>query len=156
MLVRTKLTIAGLMLSLTPFGAAALGQQTQTTTTSTDVQQSRPGQARQAARRRLPPILRALRQLDLTDAQKQQARAIVKNGMEGTRTQRQEMRQLTQQWRQGTLTPEGLARAKELRKLLQDANKGMRTQLVAILTPEQKTKLEEMLKNHRANRGMAG
>ena len=156
MLVRTKLTIAGLMLSLTPFGAAAFGQQTQTTNPSTNVKQSRPGQAGQAARRRLPPIFRALRQLNLTDAQKQQARAIVQSNMQSTRTQRQEMRQLTRQWRQGTLTPEGLARAKELRKLVQDANKGVRTQLVAILTPEQKAKLEEMIKNRRANRGTFG
>ena len=156
MLVRTKLTIAGLLLSLTPFGVVALGQQTQTTDPPTNVQRSRAGQAGPAARRRLPPIMRALRQLNLTDAQKQQARAIVQSGMEGTKTQRQEMHQLTRQWRQGTLAPEGLARAKEVRKLLQDANKGMRTQLVAILTPEQKTKLEEMIKARRANRGIAG
>ena len=101
-------------------------------------------------------MFRILRQLNLTDAQKQQVRSIMQTNLQSTKPQRQELRQLTQQWRQSTLSAEGLARANELRKQLREGRKAVRVQLVGILTPEQKTKLEnleEMLKARRANHG---
>jgi Spy/CpxP family protein refolding chaperone len=101
-------------------------------------------------------MLRVLNQLNLTADQKQQARTIIQTNLQSTKTQRQEMRQLTQQWRQGTLAPEGLARAKELRRQLAESRRGVRTQLAGILTPEQKAKLEEMIKTRQANHGLFG
>jgi len=99
-------------------------------------------------------MLRVLRQLNLTDQQKQQVRSITQTNLQSTKAQRQELRPLTRQWRQGTLTAEGLARASELRKQLREGQNAVRGQLTGILTPEQKAKLEEMIKTHRANHGL--
>jgi len=160
MFLRTKLSVAGLAISLSAFGGVALAQQTQTTAQNpaAGVQKTRrAAMARRGTDRRArQPMFRILRQLGLTDQQKQQARSIIQTNLQSTKTQRQEMRQLTQQWRQGTLAPEGLARAKELRGQLAESRKGVRTQLTGILTPEQKAKLEEMIKTRRANHGLFG
>lgn len=160
MFLRTKLSVAGLAVSLSAFGGVVLAQQAQPAvqTPATGVQQTRrAGMARRGMQRRArQPMFRVLRQLNLTDQQKQQARSIIQTNLQSNKTQRQEMRQLTQQWRQGTLTPEGQARAKELRGQLAETRKGVRTQLAGILTPEQKTKLEEIIKTRRANHGLFG
>jgi Spy/CpxP family protein refolding chaperone len=101
---------------------------------------------------RRSPVLRVLRQLNLTDAQKQQMRTIFRTSFQTTKAQRQELRPLTRQWREGTLTAEGLGRANELHKQLNEARKSTRTQLAALLTPDQKTKLEEIIKTRKAHR----
>jgi Spy/CpxP family protein refolding chaperone len=158
MFLRTKLSVAGLAVSLS--GGVALAQQTQPSVQNpaAGVQQlRRAGMARRAMQRRaMPPILRVLRQLNLTDPQKQQVRSIIQTNLQSTKAQRQELRQLTQQWRQSTLSPDGLARANELRKQLMEGRKAVRVQLAGILTPEQKAKLEEMIKTRRANHGLFG
>jgi Spy/CpxP family protein refolding chaperone len=158
MLLRTRLAVAGLALAFASAGAVVFAQQPQKTDPATGVQQPRrPGMARRAMRRRARlGAFRVLRQLNLTDEQKQQARSIRQKNRQSTEAQRKELRQLTQQWRQGTLTPEGLGRAKELRSQLAETRKVMRTQLDGILTAEQKAKLEEMLKARRANHGLSG
>jgi Spy/CpxP family protein refolding chaperone len=160
MFLRTKLSVAGLAVSLSAFGGVALAQQTQSSAQNPAVgtqQTRRAGMARRAMQRRARgPMFRVLRQLNLTDQQKQQARSIIQTNLQSTKLQRQEIRQMTRQWRQGTLTPEGLARANELRGQLAEAGKGARTQLAGILTPEQKAKLEEMIKTRRANHGLFG
>jgi len=152
MFLRTKLTVAGLMLSLTAFGAVALGQQPRISPDAVAPQGNRPRPAQNAMRQ--APILRVLRQLNLTDAQKQQMRTIFQTSFQTTKAQRQELRQLTRQWREGTLTAEGLVRANELHKQLNEARKSMHTQLAGILTPEQKTKLDEIIKTRKANHGL--
>jgi Spy/CpxP family protein refolding chaperone len=159
MFLRMKLSVAALAVSLSAFGGVALAQQTQTQTQPSaqnpaagEQQLRRAGVARRTMQRRArQPMLRGLRQLNLTDQQKQQARSIRQTSLESNKAQRQELRQLTQQWRQGTLSPEGLARANELRKQFRAGREAMRGQLTGILTPEQKAKLEEMIKTRRAN-----
>jgi Spy/CpxP family protein refolding chaperone len=101
-------------------------------------------------------MFRALRQLNLTDQQRQQARTIMQTNFKNTQAQRQELRQLMQQRRAGTLDAAGQARAKELRGQFLEGRKTVRTQLAALLTPEQKAKLEEMIKARRANHGKFG
>ena len=157
MFLRTKLSVAGLAVSLSAFGGVALAQQTQSSVQNpAGTQQTRQaGMARRAMQRRArQPMFRALRQLNLSDQQKQQARSIIQTNLQSTKAQRQELRQLTAQWRQSTLSPDGLARANELRKQLREGREAMRGQLSGILTPEQKAKLEETIKTRRANRGM--
>jgi Spy/CpxP family protein refolding chaperone len=152
-----KAMIAGLILSLA-FGAIAFAQQTspQTQNPTAGVQR-RPGSGqmnrRRAMRRRGMKGGLGLRQLNLTDAQKQQARTIIQSNRTNTNTTaaREELAKLRSQRRDGTLTPEGMARAKELRKQFQESRQGVRNQLNGILTPEQKAKLEEMIKTRRAN-----
>ena len=159
MVKTTKATIAGLILGLA-FGAVAFAQQQQTQNQTPGVQK-RQGfglMARRRAMRRRAMMggFVVLRQLNLTDAQKQQARTIVQGNFASTKASRQELAQLRSQWRAGTLTPEGLARAKDLRTQLQESRQGVRSQLTGILTPEQKAKLEEMIKTRRANHEKLG
>jgi len=159
MFLRNKFTIAGLMFGLTA-GGSAFAQQTQTqpTNPATTAQQPQRGAfARRGMRRReRMGAFRALRQLDLTDQQKQQARTIVQNNFKNTEAQRQELRQLIQKRRAGTLDANDQARARELRGQLMETRKATRTQIDALLTPEQKAKLAEMKKTHRANHGPMG
>lgn len=160
MLFRTKAIITGLVLGLTSFGVETLAQQTQPNTAPNTVQQQRgDGARRRGMRRRARArfrLGRVLHQLNLTDQQKEQARTIMQTNRQSTQGQRQELRQLSQQWRQGTLSADGLARAKELRAQMIENRKNVRAQLSAILTAEQKTKLEEMIKTRQANRSRFG
>ena len=157
MFLRHKLTIAGLIFGLAA-GGSVFAQQTQPTNPVTTAQQpQRPAFARRLMRRRARMgVLRGLRQLDLTDQQKQQAHSIIQSNFKNTQAQRQELRQLMQKRRAGTLDPNDQARARELHGQLMEGRKATRTQLAALLTPEQKAKLEEMIKARRANHGPMG
>src|SRR6266581_1176492 len=156
MINTTKAMIAGLIFGLA-FGAVAFAQQTSPQTQNpTPGAQQRQGfgqmGGRRAMRRRgMMGGFGALRQLNLTDAQKQQARTIIQGNIASTKASREELAKLRSQRREGTLTPEGMARAKELRKQFHESRQGVRNQLAGILTPEQKAKLEEMIKTRRAN-----
>jgi len=158
MFLRNKLTIAGLMFGLAAGGSVFAQQQTQPTNPATTAQQpQRPAFARRGMRRReRMGAFRSLRQLNLTDQQKQQARTIIQNNFKNTQAQRQELRQLMEKRRAGALDANDQARATELRGQLMETRKATRTQLDALLTPEQKTKLEEMKKARRANHGPMG
>jgi Spy/CpxP family protein refolding chaperone len=94
----------------------------------------------------------ALRELNLTDAQKEQLRASMQRNMEGTKAQREELRQLAEKRRQGTLTPEEQARAKALHKEISKSMRNSHADLFAILTPEQKARLKEIKKERKAQR----
>jgi Spy/CpxP family protein refolding chaperone len=161
MVKTTKAMIAGLIFGLA-FGVVAFAQQTLPQTQNpTPGAQQRQGfgqmNRRRAMRRRgMMGGFRALRQLNLTEAQKQQARTIIQSNRTNTNTAREELAKLRSQRRDGTLTPEGMARAKELRKQFQESRQGVRNQLAGILTPEQKAKLEEMIKTRRANHEKLG
>ena len=157
MFLRRKLTVSALILSLGACSATALAQQTQSTTPGAATQQAaqQPGSAglpRRGERRRgRGGRQRALAEINLTDAQKQQVRTIIQTQAQNTKPQREELRQLMQQWRTGTLTPEGQARAKELRQQLMESRRGVHTQMQNVLTAEQKAKLQEMRELRRAN-----
>ena len=152
MFLGKRLTIAGVILGLA--GGLVFAQQVQPNNPTTGAQQpQRPAFQRRMMRRRARMgAFRLFRQLDLTDQQKQQARSIVQTNSQNTQAQRQELRQLMQQRRAGTLDANGIARAKELRKQLMESRKSVHTQLAALLTAEQKAKLEEMKQARRANR----
>jgi Spy/CpxP family protein refolding chaperone len=158
MFLRTKFTIVALIVGLATCGSIALAQQPQPNNPAAGVQQRGPAGMRRGAMRRRARMgmFRALRQLNLTDQQKQQARTIMQTNFKNTQAQRQDLRQLMQQRRAGTLDAAGQARAKELRGQLMEGRKSARTQLAALLTPEQKAKLEEMIKARRANHGKFG
>ena len=163
MVKTTKAMIAGLIFSLALVAIAFAQQTSPQTQNPTAGAQRRPGlgqmNRRRAMRRRgMKGGFGGLRQLNLTDAQKQQARTIIQSNRANTNTTaaREELAKLRSQRRDGTLTPEGMARAKELRKQFQESRQGVRNQLNGILTPEQKAKLEEMIKTRRANHEKSG
>ena len=94
---------------------------------------------------------RFLRELDLTDAQRAQIRAAAERNREATKTQRQELRQLAEKRRSGTLTTAEEARIRALRDAIRTSMQNNHANLLGILTPEQKTKLEQ-IKNQRQER----
>ena len=163
MVKTTKAIIASLIFGLA-FGAVAFAQQpspqTQNPTPRTQRRQGFGQMNRRRAMRRrgMTGGFRVLRQLNLTDAQKQQARTIMQSNRTNTNTKaaREELAKLRSQRREGTLTPEGMARAKELHKQFKESRQGVRNQLAGILTPEQKAKLEEMIKTRKANHEKLG
>lgn len=152
MFVNTKFVMAALVFSSLAFGGQALGQQPETGNQATAVRQSQRGRVarRGMSQRRGLPMLRVLRRLNLTEDQKQQVRSTLRGQVQSTQAQRQELRQLQLQRRDGTITPEGIARAKELRAQLAESRTAVRAELAGILTDEQKMRLQTMIKARRA------
>ena len=163
MLLRTRLTFTSLSLGLlTAFGALAQAQQPQQPQPST--QNPTPGTetARPFGRKEGRGFRRGpgpggsfgpdvLRELNLTDNQQQQVRAIVGQGFEGRKAEIDELRQLGEKRRQGTLTAADEARARSLHQQMRASMKDNEAKIAAILTAEQKTKAEELMKLRRAN-----
>jgi len=155
MFIRTKLALAGLAATLTIFGGSALAQQTQPPNNSATQAQRDPQMRKMKRRGMRGGMARGLRQLNLTDQQRQQMRSIAQTQAQSTQAQRQELRQLMEKRRTGTLTPQEETRARELRQQLMQSRQGVHTQMLAVLTPEQKSQLEQMKKARRENRGKA-
>ncbi|MDT7542763.1 MAG: motif family protein [Acidobacteriota bacterium] len=87
---------------------------------------------------------RALRDLNLSDAQRQQLRDIEKRYAQTFRADREEMRKLMEARRSGTtLTPEQETRARQLREELRANAERMRGEIQNILTPEQRQQLQQ-------------
>ena len=145
-----KLTMVALVFAFTSLGAVC-AQQPQSNAPAAGNPPARRMMRRKMMRRReRMGALRGLRQLNLNDQQRQQARSIRQSFAQSTQSQRQELRQLREQRRAGTLTADNQVRAKELRRQLMQGRQNMRTQLSALLTSEQKAKLDELIKARRA------
>jgi protein CpxP len=136
--------------------ATALAQQT-----GTAQQDSAPDRMQREGRRgprgeggrdhRMMGMMRStLRGLNLTDAQQQQARAILERFAEATRSQREALQQLRAQSEQGASAEEREGRAKQLRGEIREAMKAARTDIVNILTPEQRAKFEQAEQERKA------
>lgn len=95
---------------------------------------------------------RLLRELNLTDDQKQQVRTIMQQSFAGSKATREELQQLGEKRRQGTLTTEEEARARTLHEQMRASMKDTETKIASLLTAEQKAKAEELRKERKANR----
>ncbi|MBA4122747.1 MAG: hypothetical protein H0X72_09840 [Acidobacteria bacterium] len=89
-------------------------------------------------------LMRSLGQLNLLDAQKEQTRGIFENFKTSTETRREEMRGLAMKKRDGIITTEESARFKEIRTQLKTSGEQMRNSVLAILTAEQRTQLDQI------------
>jgi Spy/CpxP family protein refolding chaperone len=145
-----KLTIIALVFAFTSVGALYAQQPQANGPAAGNPPARRMMRRRMMRRHERMGALRDFRQLNLTDQQRQQARSIRQSFAQSTQSQRQELRQLMQQRRAGTLTADNQARAKELRSQLMQGRQNMRTQFSALLTTEQKAKLDELIKARRA------
>jgi protein CpxP len=85
-----------------------------------------------------------MRELNLTEEQRQQSRAIMQRRLEGTKLQREELSKLREKRIAGTFTAEDEARAKALHQEIRAAMEGVRAEMAGVLTAEQKAKLEEL------------
>jgi len=143
---------------LTAFGAIAQAQQPQP---STQNQNPRPDAVRRHGFRRGPgpggnfgPGL--LRELNLSDDQKQQVRSIIQQTFSGNKAVREELQQLGEKRRQGTLTAEDQARAKTLHQQVRASMGDTEMKIASVLTAEQKAKAEALTKERKANLGRFG
>lgn len=86
--------------------------------------------------------MRGLRGIDLTDAQKEQIRGIMQANRPDESV-REEMRTIMQARRDGTITEDQKQRAEQLRAQARQRAELVKTQVEAVLTPEQKQQIEQ-------------
>jgi Spy/CpxP family protein refolding chaperone len=155
MALRKTLISAALALGLTlAFSAHAFAQQPQSGD-SQQQQQEREGRRRGGPRGERGAgfgMLRGLRELNLSDGQQQQARAIFERFAANIRPQREQLMQLREQSSAGNTAADTEERAKALRGQIRESEKAMRAELLTILTPEQRTQLEQTEKERKARR----
>ena len=160
MFEKIRLSSAALIAVLSVSGAVVVAQDQQPPTTGTpqiQKQNRRDRLERRGKRRHMrgQRLGAGLRGLDLTDQQKEQARTIMRANFESHKAQIEELKQLRQKGREG-LSDADKARAKELHNQLRESRMSARNQLSSLLTAEQKSKLEERMKNRRERRERSG
>src|SRR6266498_28236 len=84
-----------------------------------------------------------MRELNLSEEQRQQARAILQRRLEGTKAQREELFRLREKRIAGTFSADDEARAQALRQEIRTATEGAGTEMAGVLTAEQKAQLEQ-------------
>jgi Spy/CpxP family protein refolding chaperone len=82
--------------------------------------------------------------LNLTPEQTEAKRAIVQRHLAATKSQREQLFQLREKKLAGTFTEEDQARTKTLRQELRESMMGIRNESLALLTAEQRTRLESL------------
>jgi Spy/CpxP family protein refolding chaperone len=95
--------------------------------------------------------------LNLTDAQKQRIQTILetnRRNMEATQTQREEMARLMMLKHQGLLTTEQGTRLTSLQAQMQTNAERARNEILAVLTPEQRTLFDQMRNDRGGQRRM--
>ena len=160
MFEKIRLSSAALIAVLSVSGAVVVAQDQQAPTTGTpQIQKQKRGDGlgrRGKGRHMRGQKLRGgLRGLDLTDQQREQARAIMRANFESHKAQIEELKQLRLKGRTA-LSDADKARAKELHNQLRESRLSARNQVSSLLTAEQKTKLEERMKNRRERREQFG
>jgi protein CpxP len=99
--------------------------------------------------------MHGLRQLNLTDAQKEQIRTILESkraNREANQAQRDEIRQIFEAKRSGTMTADQQARLQAFRDQHREQARQLHEQILAILTPEQKAQLEQFKQERQKRR----
>jgi Spy/CpxP family protein refolding chaperone len=97
-------------------------------------------------------MMGALRQLNLTDAQKEQVKTIFESN-KPNQTQRDEMSNLMQKKRDGSITEQEQARLQEIRTQMRASSEQTHNAVLAVLTAEQRTQLDQMKQEMRERRG---
>ncbi len=153
---KSLITVLGTILA---FGTIVLAQQTQTQTPDADARLKSRSERfaargeRRGHRQRMGHRGDAghlMRELNLTDEQRQQSRAIMQRRLAGTKSQREELFALREKRIAGTFTADDEARAKALRQEMRASMEGIHAEMEGILTAEQKTKLEQLKQERKA------
>ena len=97
-------------------------------------------------------VLRLMSQLNLTDAQQQQIRAIQQRFETSTKTQREELRRLHESNEGAEPSADTRARMQTLRGEMEQAMRSTHEEMLAVLTAEQRTQLEQLVKEQKARR----
>jgi Spy/CpxP family protein refolding chaperone len=88
-------------------------------------------------------------ELNLTEEQRQQSRAILERRLESTKLQREELFKLREKRTAGTFTADDEARARALHQEIRTAMEGLRSEMEAVFTAEQKARLEGLKKERK-------
>jgi Spy/CpxP family protein refolding chaperone len=91
-----------------------------------------------------------MRELNLTEEQRSQQRAIVQRHLASTKGQREELFKLREKRIAGTFTDEDIARVRALRQEMHDSMEGIRTEMEGVLTTEQRAQLEQLKAERKA------
>jgi Spy/CpxP family protein refolding chaperone len=89
-------------------------------------------------------MVHGLGKLNLTEAQKEQMRALKERNKTQFAPQRDEIKQLIGKKRDGIITADEQNRLKELKGQMMENGRKLKEEMMSILTPEQKTQLEQM------------
>src|SRR6185436_16716747 len=153
---KSSITILGIILA---FGTMAIAQQTQTQSPDNGSQFKRRSErlAQRGERKRRRDgmghrggVGHLIRELNLSDEQRQQSRAIIRRRLESTRAQREELFKLREKRIAGTFTADDEVRAKALRQEMRASMEGVRAEMEGVLTAEQKAKLEQLKQERKA------
>lgn len=112
-------------------------------------------QRHEARRERGGHRMRGFDELNLSDAQRQQITAIRERYTADIQAQREELRRFMEERQQGANSSDAQVRAQRLEQLNEPIQR-MRAEILAVLTPEQRTQLEQRRAEHRARRGHRG
>lgn len=110
---------------------------------------NREGRERREVQERHRGIGRLMGELNLTEEQRQQSRAIMQRRLESTKLQREELLKLREKRIAGTFSAGDEARAMALHQEIRAAMEGSRSEMEGVLTAEQKTKLEGLKKERK-------
>ncbi|MDH3492139.1 MAG: Spy/CpxP family protein refolding chaperone [Acidobacteriota bacterium] len=150
---RHFLSFLGLVFVFTAFSAVTYAQETSDTKTDNAEKsriEGRKGQFGRKGRsgfrggRGHHGMVRGLHKLDLTEPQKAQIKTIMETHILGQQPFREEMRSLVMKMRDGTGTEDDKARIAELRAQKREASEQVKNSILAVLTPEQLQKMEQM------------
>jgi protein CpxP len=151
---KSLMTILGIILA---FGTVAVAQQTQSPEAAAQSKRQAERLAERGERRgrregmeHRGGVGHLIRELNLTDEQRQKARAIMQQRLQGTTAQREELFKLREKRIAGNFTGEDEVRAKTLRQEMRASMEGVRAELEGVLTAEQKTKLEDLKQERKA------
>jgi Spy/CpxP family protein refolding chaperone len=93
-----------------------------------------------------------MRELNLTEEQRQQQRTILQKHLGATKAQREELFKLREKRIDGTFTADDESRAQALRQEIRSSREGIRTEMAKLLTDEQRAKLEQLKSERKACR----
>jgi periplasmic protein CpxP/Spy len=151
---KSLIMILGIMLA---FGTVVVAQQTQTQSEAGQLKRGLerfPARGERRGRREgmghRGGVGHLIRELNLTDEQRQQARAIMQQRLAGTKEQREELFKLREKRIAGTFTTDDEVRAKALRQEMRASMEGVRAEMEGVLTAEQRTKLEQLKQERKA------
>ncbi len=91
-----------------------------------------------------PERLGFMRELNLTEEQRTQQRAIVQRHLASTKGQREELFTLREKRVAGTFTDEDIARVKVLQQEMHNSMEAIRSEMEGVLTTEQRAQLEQL------------
>jgi Spy/CpxP family protein refolding chaperone len=157
MSLRRIFTGSGLALGLAfTFSAGALAQQPSVTNPQDNGQRQERGERRRGGdgphgmgKRGGGGMQRLMSQLNLTDAQRRQIRAIQDRFEASTKVQREELRRLREST-QGEPSADARSRFQILREEISQAMKSQHQEILNVLTSEQRARLEELIKERQA------